>query len=110
MIRYACSADGIEILEFLARSIPAFFFVSFILQMLTFKGAIEVRKFWVKRVKYLDFLYFLVLFFFAIASFILSGQVDSNSKSDVWTSLSPLSQSYYGNSLDNLVVIFCNYS
>ena len=105
MIEYSCTADGIEIQPFLSRTIPAFFFVSFFLQAIGFKGAIEVRKLWVKRIKYLDALYFLLLFLFAIVAFILSAQVDSNSKSDTWISLSSLSKSYYSNNIDNLVVL-----
>jgi len=104
MIRYTCTADGIEVQPFLSRTIPAFFFISFFLQAITFKGTIEVRKLWVKRIKYLDAIYFLILFFFAIAAFILSAQVDTASKNDTWVSLSSLSQSYYNNTIDNLVV------
>lgn len=104
MMRYVCNADGIEMTEFLSRSIPAFFFVSFFLQAISFKGAIEVNKIWVKRIKYFDFLYFLLLFFFAITAFILSSQVDNTLKNSTWNSLSPLSKSYYDNLLDNLVV------
>ena len=106
MIRYVCIADSIEMSTFLARSIPAFFFVSFFLQAISFKGAIEVKKLWVKRIKYLDFFYFLLLFFFAIAAFILSGQEDSNTKNGTWLSLSPLSKEFYSNNVDNLVVDF----
>ncbi len=110
MIRYVCNADSIEMSSFLARSIPAFFFVSFFLQVISFKGAIEVKKLWVKRIKYFEFFYFLLLFFFAIAAFILSGQEDSNTKNATWISLSSLSKEFYSNDVDNLVVNFHLFS
>lgn len=105
MIRYACSTDEIEIPILLARSIPAFFFVSFILQIITFKSAIEVKKVWVKRIKILDFLYFILLLIFVIVAFAGISQIDQSSKQDTWNSLSPLVKSFYDNSINVLVVL-----
>lgn len=106
MLKYSCSADGIEIQAFLSRTIPAFFFVSFFLQAATYRGAVEVRKKWVKVMKFMDGAYFLLLFLFAIIAFILSAQVDTSSKNSTWVSLSSLSKEYYSGSIDNLVVLF----
>lgn len=104
MFRYACTTDDIEMNALFARTIPAFFFLSFFLQIITFKSANEVKKYWVKRIKFLDFFYFIFLLIFAIASFASSSQISSSSKDSTWTSLSPLVKSYYDNSIDVLVV------
>lgn len=106
MLRYACTTDDIEMNALFARTIPAFFFLSLFFQLITFKSANEVKKYWVKRIKFFDFFYFIFLLIFAIAAFAASSQISASSKNSTWTSLSPLVKSFYDNSIDVLVVCF----
>ena len=104
MIRLVCQSNDIDLNVFLAQSIPAFFFLTFFFQGLSFYFSYFVKKAFIKRIKYVQFIYFLLLLIFAIISFIIAGQMDESRKTKVWSSLSTLSKEHYNNNIGTLVV------